>query len=73
MSSTATAHQVTDDVNQAHGCHGLFHPRAAHHQMLTAPPAELSVLWEATQHHTLTETFLACGAAGTLSALVGRS
>ncbi|DBB17602.1 TPA: hypothetical protein ACH3X3_002652 [Trebouxia sp. C0006] len=41
MSFTATAHQVTDDVNQAHGCHGFFHPRAAHHQMLTAPPAEV--------------------------------
>ena len=55
------------------GCHGLLHPNAAQHQMLTAPPAELSVLWEATQHHTLTGTSLACGAAGTLSALVGRA
>jgi len=68
-----TAHQAIDDVDQAYGCCGLLHPKAAQHQMLTAPPAELSMLWEVTQHHTLTKTLLACGAAGTLSALVGRS
>ncbi len=51
-----TAHQAIDDVDQAYGCCGLLHPKAAQHQMLTAPPAELSMLWEVTQHHTLTGT-----------------
>lgn len=37
--TAATAHQAIDDVNQAYGCHGLLHPRAAQHQMLTAQRA----------------------------------